>query len=183
MSEQKKLIGDNYDRQKFNDGFKNAAYAMVADSYTSPDSPTAKTLQDMFVAAMEKTISKLPIEYYQMLEAIVDGEDVLQYADGRIIEELANEGDGKLAKVMMEMTDEPENFEIHVKDTESAEKYYNEKFPEASMLKDKKQTVVRKKFQLPQMGDKKSKENRELPNKEKDKPYTLRKEDIEGPSL
>ncbi len=179
MSEQKRLISDNYDREKFNDGFERAAYAMVTDSYTSPDSPTAKALQDMFVTAMEKTMSKLPIAYYQMLEAIVDGKDVLQYAEGRIIEELANEGDGKLAKVMMEMTDDPENFEIYIKDTDSAEKYYNEKFPQESIDKGKKQTMFRKKFQLPQRSGKKIKENQAVPNRGRDKSYMLRKEDIE----
>ncbi len=148
MSATQQLIGDRYDHEKFGESFRRSAYAMVAESYADPDTPTGKTLQELFVRAMEKTISCLPIRYYQMLEGIADGTDVYKYARGRPLDRWKEAGDEKLAKVMMEMTDEGDREEIHITEPGEAERYYNEKFPELTVKRENKTAETRKKIDL-----------------------------------
>ncbi len=130
MATQKRLIGEQYDHEKFDNGFRRAAYAMVAEGYTSPSSPAGKTLQNMFFDTMKFHMARIPTEYYQVLEAFADGIELDGLAEGRVVDTWRGTGDARLTKLMMEIVTGSEETELRLCDPEAAERYYDERFTE-----------------------------------------------------
>ncbi len=152
MAPERRLIGDQYDKETFHAGFRRAAYALVVESYASPDTPTGQTLQDMFVEAMEQRIAETPTVYYRMLEGLVHGEDIKAYAEGTAVDALAHGGDSRLAKMMMEIAMDPDEKKLSIREPEKAERYYTDHFPTTAVKRGASGEKRRRKLDLSGLG-------------------------------
>ncbi len=129
MGHEKRLIGEAYDKDRFSAGFRRAAYAIVSESYQTPEIPTAQTLQEMLVHAMERNMEAIPTVYYQMLETAMEGRDLSEVAVGDTVEKWNRMGDARLGKLMMDMAKSVDEAGLSPKDEVAAEAYYDGLFP------------------------------------------------------
>ncbi len=132
---QKTLIGKNYDREIFEDGFRRAARAITAETQSDPNSPTGLALQEVFVNRMRTGLEKMPVEYYQLLERFAGKEPIGTLAEGEFVERWKDAGDVRLVKLMMEMTEEFGDKELKITDPEASRTYHARKFPQRTRLK------------------------------------------------
>ncbi len=135
MITQKTLIGKNYDKEIFEDGFRRSARAITKETQNDPDSPTGLALQEMFINRMRTGLEKMPVEYYQLLEAFAGRAPVEALACGEFVTKWKDAGDIRLVKLMMDMNEEFEEGQLKINSPEASIAYHSEKFPQRTRLK------------------------------------------------
>ncbi len=135
MMLEKKLIGKDYDKEIFEDGFRRSARAITKETHNDPDSSAGLALQEAFINRMRTGLEKTPVEYYQLLEAFAGNEPVEGLASGEFVSRWKDAGDIRLVKLMMDMNEEFQERQLKITNLEASIAYHSAKFPQRIRLK------------------------------------------------